>query len=290
MLISAPALAIIPALSSRNGSYYSYSSSSLGKRRASNPAQNGAVELSVLNAPHSAISESFRALRTSILLSTPERPPQVLVVTSSQPSEGKTTTTLNLACTLAQKGDRVIIVDADLRRPGVARARSVSNERGLSGVLSGAYELKDATLGVKDVENLWVLASGPHPPNPAELLCSMKMEQVIKELRQQFAYVVLDSPPVLLITDATIVSSLVDGVLMVVESEATTRAALARACRTIQLSGGRILGAVLNKMDVRRDGYYGHYHYTGEYGYYSRHHTDYYKAREKSADGSGDAG
>jgi len=286
MLISAPALAIIPASSSRSSSY-AYAYSSEAKQRAAKQGRNGAVELSVLTEPGSPISESFRTLRTSILLSTAEHPPQVLLVTSSQPNEGKTSTSLNLAFTLAQKGDRVLIVDGDLRRPGVARALKIPNEKGLSGVLTGAYELKDATIRLDEMENLWVLPSGPHPPNPAELLCSMKMERLIKELRQQFSHVVVDSPPVLLITDATIVSSMVDGVVMVVESEGTTRAALARACRTIQHSGGRILGAVLNKVDARRDGYYGHYYYPGYYGYYSEHYKDYYKAKDGGADGKG---
>jgi capsular exopolysaccharide synthesis family protein len=227
-----------------------------------------AVELAVLKKPGAAISEAFRTLRTSVLLSAAGGPPQVLLVTSAQPSEGKTATALNLAITLAQKGSRVLLVDSDLRRPELAKALNLKNQKGLAEILTGACEFDEALLQkAEGLDSLYLLPAGPYPPNPAELLCSVKMENLIKRLRERFDHLVLDSPPILPITDATILSSLVDGVIMVVECEATTRAAVSRACRVIEHSGGKILGTVLNKVDTRRDGYYGYRYYHGYYSY-----------------------
>ena len=288
-LTGLPTLAIIPM-----------GQSSVLRRSGLLPAQvgtsgnggNGSVgctiELSVLRKPGAAISEAFRTLRTSVLLSTAEHPPQVLLVTSSQPSEGKTATSVNLACTLAQKGCRVLLVDADLRRPGLAKALNLQNDGGLAGILTGAYEFGDTLLRkVEGLENLFLLPSGPRPPNPAELLCSMKMESLVGRLRQEFDHVVIDSPPVLPITDATILSSIVDGVIMVVECDSTTRAALNRAVHVMEHSGGKILGTVFNKVDVRRDGYYGYRYY---HGYYSYQYKAYYKDKDKDTESDRSSG
>ena len=230
--------------------------------------------LAVIKKPGAPISEAYRALRTSVLLSTADRPPQVLLVTSSQPGEGKTVTALNLALTMAQKGGRVLLIDADMRRPGIAKALKLTLTKGLSGILTGAYEYGPELLSkIERAEGLSLLPSGPIPPNPAELLCSMKMEALLKRLRQDFDHIIIDSPPVLPITDPTILSSIVDGVIMVVECEMTTRAALSRACGVIEHAGGKILGTVLNKVDVRRDGYYGYRYY---HGYYTYTNKSYY--------------
>ncbi len=244
-----------------------------------------AVELVVLKKPGAAISEAFRALRTSVLLSTAERPPQVLLITSSQPSEGKTATALNLSITLAQKGSRVLIIDSDLRRPGMAKALNVRNENGLSEILTGVHEFDEKLLQrVEGLDTLFLLPAGPYPPNPAELLCSLKMESLVQQLRGKFDHIVLDSPPVLPITDATILSSLADGIIVVVECEGTTRAALSRACRVIEHSGGKILGTVLNKVDTRRDGYYGYRYY---HGYYSYQYKAYYRDEDRTPGDNG---
>jgi polysaccharide biosynthesis transport protein len=233
-----------------------------------------AVELSVLKRPGAAISEAFRALRTSVLLSTAERPPQVVLVTSSQPSEGKTSSSLNLAATLAQKGSRVLLLDADMRRPGTAKALDVPNIKGLSGILTGAHDFDESLLQkIEGLESLFLLPTGPRPPNPAELLCSVKMEKLLLQLRREFDHIIIDSPPILPITDATILSTLVDGVIMVVECESTSRAALSRACHVMEHAGGKILGTVFNKVDVRRDGYYGYRYY---HGYYTYQYKAYY--------------
>ena len=268
-LTGLPTLAIIPM-----------GTSSLGHRSGLLPltGTNGnsspIVELSVLKKPGAAISEAFRALRTSVLLSTAEQPPRVLLVTSAQPSEGKTSTSLNLAAALAQKGSRVLLVDADMRRPGLANALNLRTGNGLSGILTGAYEFDENLLQkVEGLASLFLLSTGPRPPNPAELLCSMKMEKLVQTMRQKFDHVIIDSPPILPITDATIISSLVDGVIMVVESDATSRAALNRAVHVMEHSGGRILGTVFNKVDTRRDGYYGYRYY---HGYYTTQSKSYY--------------
>jgi capsular exopolysaccharide synthesis family protein len=275
-LLGLPTLAIVP-IGQSSGLHRSGRSRSL---RITPGNGDGIIELSVLNKPGAAISEAFRTLRTSVLLSTAERPPQAVLITSAQPNEGKTATALNLVFTLAQKGSRVLLVDSDMRRPAVAKILGMPNKRGLSGILTGAYEFDDTLLAkVERTESLFVLPSGPYPPNPAELLCSMKMENLIKQLRQRFDHVVFDSPPVLPITDATILSSLVDGVILVVACEATTRAALNRACRVIEHSGGKILGTVLNKVDVRRDGYYGYRYY---HGYYTYQYKAYYHEHDRS--------
>jgi len=236
------------------------------------------VELAVIKKPEAAISEAFRALRTAVLLSTAEHPPQIVLITSAQPSEGKTATSLNLAAALAQKGSRVLLIDADMRRPRLSSALNIPNRQGLSDMLSGSSEFDPGlVLKVEGLDSLFLLPSGPRAPNPAELLCSRKLEQLLEWLRRGFDHIIVDSPPVLPVTDSTILSTLVDGVIMVVACESTSRAALNRACRVVEHSGGRILGTVFNKVDDRRDGYYGHRYY---HGYYSYHNKGYYDDKD----------
>src|SRR6516164_8683630 len=264
-LIGSPTLAIVPSASlSRSSSVW------LKNRRRRRMTHDGAVALAVLNQPSSAFTESYRALRTAILLSTAPRPPQALLVTSPQPNEGKTCTTMNLAMALAQRGGRVLIIDGDLRKPGVARHLGLDNGVGLSSLLTGAHSVEQALRKWELVPNLWVLPAGPTPPNPAELLSSPTMEEVMRGLRLHFDHLVVDSPPLLVVTDATQLSTLVDGVILVVESGATVRGALVRAQRVLESAGGKILGAVLNKVDLLRDGYY---YYGSRYG---RYHHSYY--------------
>jgi capsular exopolysaccharide synthesis family protein len=255
-LIAAPALAVIPRARS----------SWLRMGGGNTQPRKGGVESIVLRQPTSSLAEAYRVLRTSILLSTAPRPPQALLVTSSQPGEGKTCTSVNLAMGLSQRGVPVVLVDADMRRPGVLRALALAeNGAGLSTVLSGAHTLDEALRQMENVPNLWVLPSGPQPPNPADLLSSPTMEKVLQELRGRFEHLVLDSTPLLLVTDATIVSRLVDGVVLVVESGVTARRGLLRAHRILEGAGVKILGTVLNKYDPDREGYYGYYgsYYSG---------------------------
>jgi capsular exopolysaccharide synthesis family protein len=192
-----------------------------------------------------------------------------MLVTSAQPGEGKTCTASNLALGLAQRGVRVLTVDADLRRPGITKALGGNgNSKGLSSVLSGACSLDEALYQFEEQPNLWVLPAGPRPPNPADLLASPTMAKILQEARQRFEHIVVDSPPILLVTDATLLATLVDGVIMVVESGVTTSGAVVRAHKILESAGGRVLGTVLNKLDLSHDGYYGTYYRGSHYPYY----------------------
>lgn len=275
-LIAAPALAIVPSAVA-NGLRPGW----LKNHRRGRVAQNGSVALAVLKQPSSALAESYRSLRTAILLSTAPRPPQALLVTSPQPNEGKTCTSVNLALALAQRGGRVLIIDGDLRKPGVARHLGVDNSRGLSSLLTGAHAIDEALRTFDTVPNLWVLPAGPTPPNPAELLSSLSMEEVMRGLRRHFDHLVVDSPPSLMVTDATLLSTLVDGVILVVESGVTVRGALVRAHGVLENAGGRILGAVLNKVDLHHDAYY---YYGSRYG---RYYHSYYGNGNGNGNGHG---
>ncbi|HEV2175936.1 MAG TPA: polysaccharide biosynthesis tyrosine autokinase [Terriglobia bacterium] len=256
-LIGVPSLAIIPEAGSvRPGPY-----SVVVKGNGSKATRNGSVALAVLKDSGSALAEAYRSLRTSVLFSTAPRPPQTILVASAQPNEGKTCTSLNLALSLAQRGGRVLIIDSDMRKPSVAQALGLRNEKGLSGILTCAHNLEDGLQQVEGVANLWVLAAGPHSPNPAELLGSPGMEDLLGELRQRFDHVVFDSPPVLMVTDATVLSTLADGVVLVVEGGVTAQGALLRAHRILMQAGARILGVVVNKVETQHGYYYGPYSY-----------------------------
>ncbi|MBI4166168.1 MAG: polysaccharide biosynthesis tyrosine autokinase, partial [Acidobacteria bacterium] len=267
-LTACPALAIIPEAAS-NGVRTSWRK----KQNGSKPSSNGHVELAMLNQPASQVAECYRSLRTAVLLSTAPRPPQVLLVTSPQPSEGKTCTSLNLTFALAQRGARVLLVDADLRKPSVARPLGLTGDKGLSSVLTGASSLDDSLSPIESLPNLFVLAAGPRPPNPAELLSSPSMEELLLLLRRRFDHIIVDSPPVLLVTDATVLSTLADATILVAQLGITTRGALARGHRILEGSGAKIMGVVLNRANSRNTDSY-------EYGYYD---SAYYKPQEEEA-------
>jgi len=262
-LVNAPALAVIPAETDGYRRRQLGGSPSLGT--AAGP--NG-VGLAVLKRPSSPMAESFRSLRTSVLLSTAPGPPQTLLVTSAQMGEGKTSTATNLSMSFAQRQGPVLIIDADMRRPSVAKTLGVANEKGLSSFLTGAHSLDEVLIQYERTPNLWILPAGPRPPDPAELLSSHMMEATLTDLRKRFAQIVVDSPPLLLVTDAVILSALMDGVILVVASGTTARGALTRAHRILENAGSRVLGMVLNKVDMRFDTYYG--------SYYGPYHQSYY--------------
>jgi len=266
-LIAVPTLAVIPLGGSSRKLAPAHSPGN-GKL-----SPHGAMGLTVLRRPSSALAESFRTLRTSLLLSTAPRPPQCVLVTSAQAGEGKTCTVINLGTALAQRGDPVLVIDGDLRRPGITGALGLSNEKGLSSFLTGAHSLEEALRQVEAQPALWVLPAGPIAPNPADLLSSSTLESALQELRKRFKYVLFDSPPMLVVTDATILSTLVDGVILIVESGATSRGAVARTHRVLGSVGARVLGVVMNKVDLRHDGYYG-YSYRHYYSHYREEDTD----------------
>jgi capsular exopolysaccharide synthesis family protein len=267
-LTGLPSLAVVPTLPGLNGHH-----SRLSKLSSSRTPQNAygpSVELVAYMQPKSPISEAFRALRTSLLLSQAEHPPQVILVTSALPREGKTTTAVNLAVTLAQLGDRTLLMDSDMRKPGVRRALdlNVGKDLGLSSYLAGVCSLDEATIPHPAIPNLTALTTGPVPPNPADLLSSHRMREAIAELRRRFRFVVIDSPPIMAATDAVILSALTDGILLVVRSGDTPKEAFTRARDLLAAVKGRLLGVVLNAVDSSApDYYYSYRYYPYAYGY-----------------------
>jgi polysaccharide biosynthesis transport protein len=261
-----PSLAVVPQFVGSNGT---------AKKQRLRPgfAANGhdkRIELVAQHLPKSQMSEAFRALRTSILLSQADHPPQVILVTSALPREGKTTAAANLAVTLAQLGDRTVLVDADLRKPGVGRLLNLGSGKyaGLSSYLAGVSSLDLVTVPHPSIPNLAAIPTGPLPPNPADLLSSHKFADAITELRTKYKFIVIDSPPVMAATDAVIVSVQTDGVLLVVRSGETPKEAFTRTRDLLSSVKCRILGVVLNAVDSNApDYYYSYRYYPYSYGY-----------------------
>jgi polysaccharide biosynthesis transport protein len=261
-----PSLAVVPA----------FGDSANRKRRlgifggSSTNGHEKRIELVAQHLPKSQMSEAFRALRTALLLSQPDHPPQVILVTSALPREGKTTAAANLAVTLAQLGDKTVLVDADLRKPGVGRLLNLGTGKyaGLSSYLAGVSTLDLVTVPHPAIPNLAAIPTGPLPPNPADLLSSHKLADAIVELRTKFKFVVIDSPPIMAATDAVILSVQADGVLLVVRSGETPKEAFTRTCDLLISVKSRLLGVVLNAVDASApDYYYSYRYYPYSYGY-----------------------
>jgi capsular exopolysaccharide synthesis family protein len=214
--------------------------------------------LVTLTHPRSPAAEAFRTLRTNLIFSSLDRPITTLVVTSPAPDEGKSTTLANLAVTMAQAGRRTILVDCDLRRPTQHRLWGVSNGRGLTSmVLEGEASGQPPLVSV-GVDNLWLLPSGPLPPNPADLLGSKRMEEIVATLKEQADIVLFDAPPVLAVTDAALLAAKLDGALLVVEAGGTRREHAQRAKDMLENLNIRVVGAVLNNapLDASLGAYY----------------------------------
>ncbi len=266
-MLMTPTLAVVPLQRGVEASKWALTrdkSALTVSGRAKGKLAGNRIALVVTEKPQSILAEAYRALRTSILLSLAPNPPKTILIASSQAGEGKTSTALNLAQSLAQRKCEVVIVDGDLRKGGIAKTLGIDNEKGMSTVLTGADKLSDVVQQFSLQPNLWVVPSGPTPPNPAELVGSDRMAELLKELSERFEHVIIDSPPVLVVTDGTILAGLVDGVVLVAESGRTHRAGLMRTRAILENAGARILGVVLNKLDMQREGYYGY-----GYGYYS---------------------
>ncbi|MBZ5653913.1 MAG: polysaccharide biosynthesis tyrosine autokinase [Acidobacteriia bacterium] len=227
-----------------------------------------AVEIVTQARPQSQMAESYRALRTSLLLSSLGAPPKVIMVTSARPQEGKTTTAINSAIVLAQKGVKVLLVDADLRRPSVHKTLGMGPRSGLSNVLTGSATLQQAIAASPVLPNLFILPAGTPPPNPAELLASTNMKQVLDELREQFDHVVVDTPPTLSVTDAVVLSPRVDAIILVIRSGQTTKQALRRARDILMQVNAHVTGVLLNAVDLSSPDYYYYYEYQGKYTHY----------------------
>ncbi len=256
--IHLPALALIPASRDRGRLV------GIGSPNAPPPADTTALAL--INDARSPVAESYRHLRTSLLLSSAGQPPKTILITSSQPSEGKTTTAVNTAFMLAQTGAEILIVDCDLRRPRLHAHFDLPNARGLTNWLSGETNIEDLLQSYDKQPNLKFLTSGPVPPNPAELLGSDEMRKLLAELSERFTHIVIDSPPAISFTDASILSTMVDGVVLVVHGGRSSRAVVRRAKQQLLDVGAHIFGVVLNNVKVETQDYY----YSGYYsGYYA---------------------
>jgi capsular exopolysaccharide synthesis family protein len=213
-------------------------------------------------------AEAFKSIRTNVLFSSAEDGMRTVVVTSSGPGEGKSVVSCNIAVALAQAGQRVLLIDGDMRRPRVHEIFGIAQEPGLSNVLTGGAKTSDAIRRLPTVHGLWLLASGHIPPNPAELLGSHRFRDFIGSLEAHFDWVVIDSPPVLVVTDSSIVANHASGVVFVVGSDKTTRQAARAAVEQLDAANARIIGSVLNRVNLSRHQYYYSSYYRKEYSKY----------------------
>lgn len=230
-------------------------------------------------APRSAAAEAYRSLRTSIQFASPDEPLKTILITSAGPKEGKTLTVANLGITTAQLGAKTLMLDSDLRRPMLHRLFNSTKEPGLTNALTESIELTD-TIHETEIDNLWVMTCGTLPPNPAELLSSKRMKKLLTELKERFDIVILDSPPVIAVTDAVVLSSEVDGMALVIQSGETSEDAVLRARTLLENVHAKIIGAVLNNVQIER--LYGRYGYYYHYYHYYTHEGEKTKKRERS--------
>jgi capsular exopolysaccharide synthesis family protein len=251
-----PALGTVPKLQSLNSPRrfrysYKYSQNAIVEGVKSD---SGSIELAPHASPDSIIAESYRSVRTSFFLLAGSSPARSLVITSAVPSEGKTVTAANLGVIVAQTGARVVIVDADMRKPRMHKVFKCStvrsNTNGLSGVLQGKSSVKDAVLPTS-IKNLFVLPCGPVPSNPAELILSARFKEMMESLKQDFELVILDSPPLSNVSDGRILASASDAAILVVKAFSTSRYIAGRAVQNLEETQVRIAGALLNDLDLR---------------------------------------
>lgn len=268
-LLRLPALAVIPSIDSSSRKRLLLA----GANQVDNPTGIVQSELLIKADSRSSLAEAYRQLRTSVLLSTAGHAPKTLLVTSSVPSEGKTTTAVNTAISLSQTGASVLVIDADMRRPRIHSIFQKDNREGLSTILSREMTENEVLSVIKRYENssLHLLSSGPIPPNPAELIGSDQMRRLIKTLERNFTHIVIDSPPIASFTDGVLVASMVDGVLLVVHAGKSSRGIVRRSRQLLYDVGAKIFGVVLNNVNVKsQDGYY----YYQSYYHQSYYHRD----------------
>jgi len=275
-----PSLGVIPCLppegmkkKKRYGYYSKYKSSySYSKEDPENEETLPDIkEIELINHlyPKFFISEDYRTVRTSILLSHAESPPKSIVFTSALPKEGKTATLANMAVAFSQLNEKVLVVDADLRKPRLHRIFKVKNIGGLSGYLTGKVSIEDAVQKT-NVENIWLIPSGPIPPNPSELLNSEKMKGMMDELKRGYDVVMLDTAPVLAVVDGVIISSLGDSTVFIIQAGKTTRKPFLQAVEELKRAKAKVIGVVFNEVKAKGEGYYSPYyhHYRSRYHYY----------------------
>ncbi|MGA9774282.1 MAG: polysaccharide biosynthesis tyrosine autokinase [Blastocatellia bacterium] len=268
--IQLPALGVIPAISASAARRLASKSSGKHKALSEGAKLPGLGEfkpgqLMALDT-RSTAAEAYRALRTSVLLSAAGRAPRMILVTSSQPGEGKTTTCINTAISLAQLGASVLIIDCDLRKPTTHKVFGVDHVLGLSTYLSREVTI-DGLIQKLPISNVSLLPCGPIPPNPAELISSEKMRSMLALLSERYDHILIDSPPLMNVTDPVILSRMVDGVILVVHGGKSTRYVVCRARQELASVGAKIFGVVLNNVDLRHDGYNDYYYAHSPYGY-----------------------
>jgi succinoglycan biosynthesis transport protein ExoP len=260
-----PILGVIPLQTLFDGAI-----TSIGKAHLLNklPRNAGSARplLSYLE-PQSEIAEAYRALRTSILLSSVSQPPRSILITSSVPQDGKSMTCINVAIVMAQQGKRILLVDADMRRPSLHKGFGLKGHTGLSSILTGGAKIGDAVQATVQ-PNLFVIPAGPIPPHPAELLSSSLMQDLLKKWREEYDHVIIDSPPVISVTDAVLLSVQADATLLVIRSGQTTSAHVRRTCNLLQSVNANVLGVIVNAADLTSPDYY-YYDYRSKYRYYA---------------------
>jgi polysaccharide biosynthesis transport protein len=252
-----PILGIVPEFSSLQGRSLGYSSPELITSHP--PALTGGRELVTAHGSYSTIGECYRNFRTALLLSRAEHPPRTMLITSAISREGKTVTSVNIAVMLAQLGNRTVLLDADLRRARCHRVLSIENHLGLTEVLTGSRGLHEV-LHKTEIEHLDFVSSGAAPPNPTELLGSHKIAETLRHLEQDYEYVVIDSSPVLPVSDSLLLAKLVDGVVIVANAATTPRQQVRIACVRVDYARGRLLGIVLNRIKLHNPDYHPYYH------------------------------
>jgi len=225
--------------------------------------------LIVKNKPRSHISEAYRTLRTNIKFSSLDKPLNTIMVTSAVPQEGKNTNTVNLALTIAESGEKVIIIDADLRVPLIHKVFNSDSNPGLTNVLVDNKKLSEVIKKADEINsNMYYNTRGPIPPNPSELLGSEKMKAVIEELKEQTDTLIFDSAPVIGFADSLVLANQMDGVVLLLSSGQVTRDAAKQAKLLLEKAKAKILGVILNKVDIKRESYYYYYHYYNYSKYY----------------------
>lgn len=221
------------------------------------------MEEIVLKEPQSAFAESYKVIRTAILLSSAVRPPKNILITSIVPGEGKTVTAVNLAMTIAQVEHSVLLIDSDLRKPRIHKIFGLNNSKGLSTYLAGASDID--VISLESVKNLNIITSGPIPPNPSELLGSSKMFDLIKVLSEKFDIIIWDSAPLLSVTDSLILSKILDGTIIVARAGETTYESIGRGLKSLSDIESHFLGIIINALDVKKSDYYYHSYYNYQY-------------------------
>jgi succinoglycan biosynthesis transport protein ExoP len=224
-------------------------------------------DLGVFREPRSMAAECCRSIRTNILFMSPDHPVRTMVITSPSPQEGKTTTAINLAIAMAEAGGRVLLIDTDMRRPRLHRSFGIPNQVGVSTLILGDSKMEEAIKST-DIPNLDVLPCGPIPPNPSELLHTKRFAQIIEDCKTRYEHIILDSPPTSAVTDPAVLGNLADGVILIVKGASTTREAAAHARRQLVSAKCRLLGVIVNEIDLSNPGYGYHYYYYRKYSRY----------------------